>query len=334
MKTIILFIISMMFSAISFSQSHGELNIHDIRLEKQTDNLMVNFKVDVPQHLVRSNYKQLLIPVVYNGQQEIYLPAVEVIGRIRAKRDRQERLLAGNSNAPDAVLIAPAGETFSYTTTLPYTQWMDTVSLRMEQIEKGCCKEKLLNTSTLAEGISLVPKTQPVPIATPSSDSVSTPKETEQLLAIHFRVNQSEIDPAFEGNSNTLKEASEFLKQNQKSKIEITGFASPEGSKAWNEELAYKRAQALERYFIAQGWATNASIMIVDHSINWQGLETYMINSDLPFKTEVLKILNDTSNAGLRNQKLRQLQGGIPYQYLVTKVYPELRVASFLITNF
>lgn len=334
MKNIILFILGIMFSTFSYARSVGELNIHDIQIEKKNENLIVNFKVDVPQHLVKSNYKQLLIPVVYNEQQEIDLPAITIIGRIRVKREKQERLLTGNTNAPATVLIAPVGETFSYIISVPYSKWMDTLSLRIEQIEQGCCKEKLLSISTLAEGISLVPKPQPIPITIASNDSIPAHKVKNQLFTLHFRLNQSKIEMAFDDNSNTLKQVSEFIKQNPQTKIEISGYASPEGNKSWNEELANKRAQALENYLIAQGWASDASITIINHSINWQGLQTFMVNSDLPFKTEVLKILNDTSNVELRNQKLRQLQGGIPYQYLVSKVYPKLRVASILITNF
>lgn len=329
----ILFILSVMISTTVFSRTPEEIKVRDVRMEKQGENLTVNFKLDVPQHAVKSKYKQFLVPIVYNQEQTIPLPSIEVIGRNKAKRERQERWLAGNREYLPDDLIAAEGETLSYSASIPYAEWMDTLSLRLERLEEGCCTTKALASLQLMEGVGLVPKQQAVPVVAEPVDSVEK-TVTVRHFTVYFRLNQATIDMGWEDNARTLREVADFLKQNAKVKVEIAGFASPEGSETWNEQLANRRAEALKRYLTDQGGMKPEFVTIVSHSIDWEGLKSFVSGSDLPYKTEVLKILNDTSQPELTNRKLQQLQGGVPYRYLLTKVYPKLRVASFSITNF
>lgn len=330
----ILFILSVMLSVTAFARTSGEISIRDVRMERQNENLTVSFKLDVPQHTVRSKYKQILIPVIYNQSQQALLPSIEIMGRNKAKRERQERFLAGNSEYLPSGLIAPEGEELSYTVSLPYAEWMNTLSLRLDRMEEGCCSTNSMNALDLAEGVNLAPK--PAPVLAPAElvDTVKKQDVKVRQFTVYFRFNQVQIDPEWKDNASVLRDAADFLRQTKNAKVEIAGFASPEGNEAWNEQLAYKRAESLKHYLIDHGKIRPDAIVIASHSINWEGLQTFMDNSDLQFKSEVLKILNSTDNTVLKNQKLQQLQGGVPYHYLKTKVYPDLRVVSFSITNY
>lgn len=334
MKNII-FILSMIFSATAFARPIEELKIHDVRMERQKESLFVSFTLEVPEQTVRSNYKQYLIPVIYNGENGVALTVIEVTGPNKARREKQEQRLSENTQQSPRNIKLRNGEIVAYETTVPYdATWMTMLSLRIDRKEEGCCDERILATLPLINGARINPETLPtvnLPIAT-----IPGQKTSGKNFVVFFRFNRADIDTTFMDNNRTLNEVFAFLKQGNAmdSKIKIAGYASPEGNEAWNGELAYKRAEALAYYLVSHGWATRDSVAIVYHAINWDGLRTLLDTPDMPFKADVLNVLNNTADVETTNRKLRQLQGGQPYHYLKGKVYPKLRVASFGITNF
>lgn len=332
----ILFLLSMILSIPTFAKPEGDLKIHDVRLEKQNENLIVNFTVDIPRDLVKSKYKQILIPTLYNGQNQMELSTIEIIGKNKLRREKQVRLLAGNPEIVFDGVTAQNGEIITYTESIPYEPWMDRLSLRVDRKEEGCCKEELLPALALIEGQNMNPTPPAPPVTILPVEPTPEREAIEQRFVIHFRFNRANIDPTFMNNAQTLEEVADFIKKGnvKGTKIEIAGFASPEGNEAWNEKLALRRAEALQLYLVERGWTNRNSIAIVNHAINWDELRTLVTASDIPYKTRVLDILNDTTNGELTNRKLQQLQGGVPYRYLIKNVYPKLRNVSFLIINF
>lgn len=71
---------------------------------------------------------------------------------------------------------------------------------------------------------------------------------------------------------------------------------------------------------------------------NWDGLEKALEAGDMDYKEEVLAIIDNYPLETERKAKLKQLRGGMPYQYLLRNVYPRLRVAvckvNFNVKNF
>lgn len=71
---------------------------------------------------------------------------------------------------------------------------------------------------------------------------------------------------------------------------------------------------------------------------NWDGLVKALEAGDMDYKEEVLAIIDNYPLETERKAKLKQLQSGMPYQYLLRNVYPRLRVAvckvNFNVKNF
>ena len=58
-----------------------------------------------------------------------------------------------------------AGGTVAYTFALPYGEWMNGASLRLDAKGKGCCSEEMLPPVLLAADVALIaPVEQPVPV--------------------------------------------------------------------------------------------------------------------------------------------------------------------------
>ena len=116
--------------------------------------------------------------------------------------------------------------------------------------------------------------------------------------------------------------------------ISIKGYASPEGSYANNERLAKGRSEALlayvrERYGL-DGVDTEASYEAED----WQGLEARMERSSMPAREALLDVIRDASidDPDRREEKLRGVDGGEPYRYLLKEIYPALRHSDYKVS--
>ncbi len=166
-------------------------------------------------------------------------------------------------------------------------------------------------------------------------------------LIVDFRVSHTEIDAGFLSNESVLKEIVDAVTlickntDNRLSKIQIEGYASPEGLFEYNETLSKNRAGALKRYLQRkiQGFRLNDDqFSVTNGGENWLGLREMVAASDMENKKEVLHILDDVLNDRLNPEtakdRLKQLKNGEPYRYMLNNFYPLLRNACYVAVNY
>ena len=154
---------------------------------------------------------------------------------------------------------------------------------------------------------------------------------------LDFPVNQTVIRPDYRRNTAELAKIRETIDQVRGDRyatitgISIKGYASPEGTYANNERLAKGRSEALldyvkQRYDLA-GVETNVDYEPED----WAGLEKKVEASDLPDKAELLAIIraDEPADWDAREWKLKNLNGGSSYRYLLNEIYPALRHSDY-----
>lgn len=137
------------------------------------------------------------------------------------------------------------------------------------------------------------------------------------------------------GMGTNLQLLNEFLLSNQKTKeITIHGIHSPDSMEARTQNLAMRRAVALERFIKqkidTETYATTLSDITFNRkasSQNWHPLINRIENSALP-KEQVQQILEVVNGPGSFTQKEKKLQQLPSYDYLDTYVYPVLRYAE------
>lgn len=162
--------------------------------------------------------------------------------------------------------------------------------------------------------------------------------------AIRFRCSSATIDPALGNNAEALQKLLRHVGAMRDSadetaamSIRITGTASPEGSFQFNSRLSHRRAQALLDY-INNLHATPIpdSIVSIGHTVcDWGTLRTLVENdSAVPARSQVLNILSDAGNPTTKRsssatlRRLRLLDGGKPYAYLLANIFPALRATQ------
>jgi outer membrane protein OmpA-like peptidoglycan-associated protein len=155
---------------------------------------------------------------------------------------------------------------------------------------------------------------------------------------IIFKQGKADIDMSYADNQKmmaAMEEAFRVIENDSNAslkKIVIAAFASPEGTLAFNTKLAASRGEAVKQYFISIMQHPDASTFeIINGREDWSGLRNAVESSDMMDKEEVLKIIDGyTINQEVRKIKLKQLDGGAPYKWMLENLYPPLRNGGYL----
>ena len=113
-------------------------------------------------------------------------------------------------------------------------------------------------------------------------------------------------------------------------RVVIVGSASPEGTLAFNDRLAWNRAVALKDFLLRNTAFPADSMTLFNGSEDWRGLRKLVAASDLYEREEILRIIDNVPVTQGRELELMKLSGGRPYLYMLEHMFPELRNAAFI----
>lgn len=170
--------------------------------------------------------------------------------------------------------------------------------------------------------------------ATTSPDSV---RLSSQVSApIYFRQGRSDIDPAFLGNRERMESFVNSLRQVLANpdyvvnKVRVVGMASPEGSRARNEELAGARAQALAAFITDATGVEIEKIEVVNGGENWAGLYAMIEASDeVPDKAQLLAFWQQYGDdRDALKHRIQYYNGSRAWKYMYENFFPILRTGA------
>jgi len=158
----------------------------------------------------------------------------------------------------------------------------------------------------------------------------------KDTLHVLFRVGQSEIDLDYADNGTRIKAFVESLKKDlsgegQEKSVTIYTGASPEGPAELNRRLGEQRGLALRRMLISHLDNKPVNISVVNEGARWKGLYDMVAASDEPWKSDVLRILEQTPREDgsfqteTREKELRKLKKGKVWDALYMNYLPALR---------
>ncbi|WP_455590456.1 DUF3575 domain-containing protein [Bacteroides sp.] len=167
----------------------------------------------------------------------------------------------------------------------------------------------------------------------PGDTPVATPRKSTAIL---FRQGSSEIEPMLGNNLRVLEELSAVVSSIKKStdtritKIEVAGYASPEGMLYNNVRIAGNRASELGRYLTNYLGIPTDRVVMHNGGEDWDGLRRLVETSNLPWKQQALQIIDNVPIMKGREKQLMDLQGGNPYRYMYRYFFPQLRNAAYI----
>ena len=108
------------------------------------------------------------------------------------------------------------------------------------------------------------------------------------------------------------------------SRIEITGYASPDGNAASNEALAMSRAQEFRTMLMSRyGLGSSYDIQVKADAEPWSACDEAVNSSAIEDKTKVLAILNSASSESSKEQQLKSMPE--VWRTFRTEILPPMR---------
>ncbi|MEG2612744.1 MAG: hypothetical protein RR971_04575, partial [Alistipes sp.] len=160
--------------------------------------------------------------------------------------------------------------------------------------------------------------------------------ESDEGYALHFKINTSQLVPTFDGNTKEMQALCAFLGATNRDSlmsvrgVTITGYASPDGVVAQNNQLAQHRAQSLKTY-VDQKYDLSKRYKVTTAAVasDWSAARAAVVASDIPHKQQVLNIIDQRDAAPMKEKKLRALPAA--WRYMVSKILPAMRYADVMI---
>ena len=226
------------------------------------------------------------------------------------------------------------GGKFTYKGSVEYTEDMFAYDLFATATASMNDNSKYLGSLKIADGI-MATATRVKNNEEPKFADHTYEKETilEETAVIYFTVNNSTVRYS-QKSSDEVKRLKEFAKQGFKTKnIEISSYASPEGSLDINDKVSGNRAKSTFSYAkrlmkdLKVDGAKNDDLYInSSKGEDWNGFNNLVNSSDLKDKSKVLNIVRNQKDPQKREEAIRDMAE--IYDAIEDDVLPKLRKAT------
>lgn len=320
-----------------------QINITTQEVEHKGDSLYIHLVVDISNLSVDKNRSLTLTPMLGAIEKQIELPYMLINGTTRHKVYQRSQSL-GDDNAVGSLyevvkLDRNSKRELHYHHALLFQKWMESAYLDIEEDLCGCGgHQQMVNTERIIDDIlpvKVTPEINPLlAYIQPKVESVKYRSEQWESY-IDFPVSKSSIIPDYLGNAKELAKIQDALKAVRTdnnltvTRIDIIGFASPEGGVVYNENLSRSRAESFKKYLTSDLDFPTNMYDVQYGGENWEGLLAAVQSSDLKDKNAIVDIIKNTSDVDQRKNKLKSLEGGIPYNRMLKDIYPTLRKVIF-----
>ena len=158
-----------------------------------------------------------------------------------------------------------------------------------------------------------------------------------QQAQIKYLVNQANVrtselkSVSVQDFVKVLREIKNDQKGFQLDNIEISAYASPEGSLKFNTQLAEKRQNSSAKFLEGElkNMELDADISTKYTAEDWEGFQELLMASNLQDKEVILRVLSMYEDPEEREVQIRNLSAG--FQELTTEILPELRRARLTV---
>lgn len=339
MKRICSFITLLIGIAVSMS---AQTSVVNQKMNVDGDMVTVTFEVDTDRADIPAQRKEVILPYIFNGKDTLYLDPLEIYSKGRFKRERQEYAIAGDSSWElSGNQILQKEGVYSYASQVPLKRWMKNATLGIMRQMVGCACEEDMSSEDLAQA-SLFEEPQvqrPVP-EYHLAEMTRNWDFGQDELEIIFKVSKIEIDSSVFNNEVTfgkILDAVDKIYSNphyRVDKIEIAGYASPEGTRTFNNWLGKNRAKALVDYIVTnrpQYGLTEKNFHIRNGEENWVGLRRVLEGSAMEGKERVISIIDNPDIPDeLKKDKIKWIDHGKTWKKMLDEIYPHLRCARYL----
>ena len=171
-----------------------------------------------------------------------------------------------------------------------------------------------------------------------STDKFQRIIQKTQEADIKFLIQQANLRSS-ETGSTAVKDLQTAIKDaatdehKQINKIEVSGYASPDGGQELNEKLASQRQKATAQ-FLEKKMKKDKVQASIDTKVtaeDWEGFKALMENSDIKDKDLVLRVLSMYSDPEEREAQIKNLSA--VFKNIADEILPQLRRSRLILTT-
>ena len=335
MTLTVLALVSCLFAG--HAQETKDVQIKDLTLELRDGYLNVDMDLDLTDMKVKTTQVVVLTPCIVNGKDTLHLKSVGVYGRNR--RIFYERNADIKPTGRRDENLAPSevkGDIIDYTTSVSFATWMDGCKVDLIRTDYGCCGGSAVISQT--ELVHRFPLEQYYPelIYLRPEHEVVKSRQISGSAFIDFPVSQTYIDPSYRNNTVELAKiigTIDSVKRDSDITIKsifIKGYASPESPYSNNTYLAKGRTEALKEYVESLYHFGEGFIKTDFEPEDWEGLEKYVMASNLPHKNEILEAIRSDRDPDKKEWVIKSTWKD-DYRFLLEHCYPALRHSDYTI---
>jgi len=310
------------FNTLNFTVTPTQVEVHG-------GNIDIELEVKIPekyfQKSAEADFRVMLAPSA-DSENKVFFDPVKLQG---------EKI---SSNGKTIGFIT--GGLFTYKGTIKYSEEMADYDLFATAIATMNDNSKSLGAVKVAEGV-MATATRVMNSEVPAVSDHTYEKVTvlEETAVIYFTVNQSNVRYS-QKSSDEIKKLKEFAKLGYETKnIEISSFASPEGTLDVNDKVSDNRANSTFSYAkklmkqLKVDGAKNDDLYIQSSKgEDWRGFNKLVNSSDMKDKSKVLNIVRNQKDPQKREESIRDMAE--IYDAIENDVLPKLRKATITLRVF
>ena len=299
------------------------------QVEVYGGNIDIELEVKIPekyfQKSAEADFRAMLAPTA-DSENKVFFEPVKLQG---------EKI---SSNGKTIGFIT--GGQFTYKGTIKYSEEMADYDLFATATATMNDNSKSLGAVKVAEGV-MATATRVINDEVPAVSDHTYEKVTvlEETAVIYFTVNQSNVRYS-QKSSDEIKKLKEFAKLGYETKnIELSSFASPEGTLDVNDKVSDNRANSTFSYAkrlmkqLKVDGARNDDLYIQSSKgEDWSGFNKLVNSSDMKDKSKVLNIVRNQKDPQKREESIRDMAE--IYDAIEDDVLPKLRKATITLRVF
>lgn len=319
-------------------------------------NLCLKFNMDFSDLKVGKNQEVVYTPVLLNSDNNMRAEFGKIVvkGKNMALTSKRHGSKKIENVAYDIAQTKGALPSISYSGSVPYEPWMKNSTLYLVEDLCGCGNFKSQDKKELA-AVGKAP-VAPVP-ETPAMAEVPGELRVEDIRIyvqpqiedpkiryesgsayVDFIVNKYNIDPKYHDNAAEIQKiisSIDLVKRDKNvhiTNVDIHGYASPEGAYKHNEWLAQKRTEALVTYVNGLYPIQKSLLTTQSTAENWEGLKKYVTESSIPYRDEILFIIDDPYMTPDQKDAAIRKDYPMSYEFMLKQWYPWLRRTDYTIS--
>lgn len=326
----------------AFAQTHylENLKLENQQVSKTGSRVTVSADIVLDEMELNRQQSLRLVPVLVSadGMRQQELTPVLIEGKVRSKVTARRQALGEMPEGESTLRLKRKNgeeQTVAYQAETSFAPWMVNGRLEVRGYVTGCaaCSE---GDEVMAAG-SILPYSEPTftmaPAMQPAEEEVKRRAENKSAR-LEYRRDSYAVLPEYRTNRaelDSVQRSFALLKDNPNltvTAIYITGYASPEGSMAYNEKLSQRRAQTFADYVRKRNRDLPEDLWHVAwKGEDWDGFVAQVEQAEgWPARAKVQEaIAQCNDNIDACEWKIRQQLSAGDYRYLIDELYAPLR---------